>query len=402
MTSSETQNDHHALQELVDLSIHASTASAHLVEVAQYSSSIAERSQVAAGFVQSIAGQFSQVAANVYAVEQGAHAVQEKSQRGIEAARQAVSSINDIALVVEKATGQIRELAAESKKIEKLVKEIEAVARQTNLLALNANIEAARAGEAGLGFGVVAREVKDLAIGTGRSAEDIRARLSALQDEIAAIVAIVDSGQVAVDSSRAVISESGEIAKCISDTATIVASGISEVSTITQQQCFIFEEVSSASSEVASAAVENSVSAGKAVAAMQFCESSLAAQLAALGESADVGGLILKAKLEHSDLRKQIVSVLCGATQLSPRDVPDGKSCHFGIFCESPEAIELRSHPAFAAFSEAHEVLHQQARLALEHYQINEMEQSRLALAAFDAGLERVFMALDSLLADRG
>ncbi len=57
--------------------------------------------------------------------------------------------------------------------INQFVSEIEKIAFQTRLLGLNAAIEAARAGESGLGFSVVAEEVRTLANRSGETASDI-------------------------------------------------------------------------------------------------------------------------------------------------------------------------------------------------------------------------------------
>jgi methyl-accepting chemotaxis protein len=59
------------------------------------------------------------------------------------------------------------------------------IAAQTNLLSVNANIEAHRSGEAGVGFAVVAREIKVLAVDSGEAAGEISRQLGRIKETAA-------------------------------------------------------------------------------------------------------------------------------------------------------------------------------------------------------------------------
>lgn len=85
-------------------------------------------------------------------------------------------------------TENLSELLKKNESVKSIVKTIQDIASKTNLLALNASIEAARSGKYGLGFGVIAEEVKRLSKQVHESAENIKLDIQAVTNNIDLVV----------------------------------------------------------------------------------------------------------------------------------------------------------------------------------------------------------------------
>lgn len=129
-------------------------------------------------------------------------------------AQQAVSILSNGVCVADQSQSSIYKLRDAVKEISIAVAEINSIAEQTRLLSLNATIEAARSAEAGRGFGVVARNVKELAVKSGaaaarisRLAESCEECVKESSSNTSSVVSQLNEIRTIVDSTNGVIHE---------------------------------------------------------------------------------------------------------------------------------------------------------------------------------------------------
>jgi methyl-accepting chemotaxis protein len=164
---------------------------------------------------------------------------------------------------MDKMSRAIDDIKKSSDATAKIVKTIDEIAFQTNLLALNAAVEAARAGEAGMGFAVVAEEVRNLA---QRSAEAAKNTASMIEESVKNANNGVQINKEVGES----LSEIGEAARKVNDLVGEIAAasneqsqGIEQINTavgqmdsVTQQNAANAEESAAASEELSAQAQE--------------------------------------------------------------------------------------------------------------------------------------------------
>ncbi len=154
---------------------------------------------------------------------------QENAQSGEQLINETGATVIQANKAMEKLQSFMHEIAKSSRETQQIIKTIDEIAFQTNLLALNAAVEAARAGEAGAGFGVVADEVRNLAMRAAEAAQTTTNQLETTVKQIEVGDELTNSAGQKFNSVNDKVSKLGTLIHEISRSANEQAASINQV-----------------------------------------------------------------------------------------------------------------------------------------------------------------------------
>ena len=211
--------------------------------------------------VEEMAASMSQVSRNAEASAEAARRALDMAEHGDRSVRDTSEAMNRIDLAVQGTAEKMRMLAKRSSEISEIIDLINDVAAQTNLLSLNAAIEAAHAGEAGLGFSVVADEIRKLAERSARATRDVGALIKAIQNETSEALDAMENGMREVRDGNTLAEQARGSLQDISNVVRQSAELIEEISAASEEQARVTRNLAGAMQTVSSITLETSAGA---------------------------------------------------------------------------------------------------------------------------------------------
>jgi len=199
-------------------------------------------------------------------VADAAQRAREVSQAGRQSVEETMAGMQQIREQMEMIADSIMRLSEQTQAIGEIIASVNDLSEQTNLLSVNASIEAAKAGEHGVGFSVVAQEVKSLAAQSRQATAQVRNILSEIQKA-------AEQGAKVVDIGARQSQSAGEAIQRLTDSIAESASAASQIAVSAQQQMVGMDQLAQAMGNIRTATSQNMDSTRQAeIAAHQLHE----------------------------------------------------------------------------------------------------------------------------------
>ncbi|HVG20094.1 MAG TPA: methyl-accepting chemotaxis protein [Blastocatellia bacterium] len=211
--------------------------------------------------VEEMAASMSQVSRNAEASAEAARRALETAEHGDRAVTDTSEAMRRIDSAVQQTSEKMRLLGLRSSEISEIIDLINDIAAQTNLLALNAAIEAAHAGEAGLGFSVVAEEIRKLAERSARATRDVGNLIKTIQKETSEALTAMDAGMQEVKGGSQLAGQASRALQDISAAVRQSSELIEEISAASEEQARVTSNLAAAMQTISSITLETSAGA---------------------------------------------------------------------------------------------------------------------------------------------
>lgn len=226
--------------------------------------------------IEQMVASIQRVAENVHKLVSIAERSYDAVSSGAGAVEQASKNMAVINHAIERSAETIRDLGGRTDDMSKIIEVIDDIAEQTNLLALNAAIEAAKAGDQGLGFAVVAEEVRKLAERSAQSTREIADIIKSIGKEAQAAVETMTRSTSLVKEGLHFSSEVNRALEGIRKAVEDLSRYAKEIGAATREQSDGSRQIRSAVvnlnemiHEITSASEEQSLGAGQVVQAIE-------------------------------------------------------------------------------------------------------------------------------------
>jgi len=209
------------------------------------------------------------------ATSRAAHTADDTAAASREAIERAAQTLVRVGADVDATADRVRLLAPASERVGDFVAAVSRIARQTSLLSLNAAIEASRAGEHGLGFAVVAEEIRKLAGESAMAAKQIATTVQRVRDDIDGAVHAMDRTARAVSDAGSIANNATAALAAMVDDISRIAQHSDDVAALAQAQSNVSSAVAGAFEALDESAARAARSAGGAATAAASQRSSI-------------------------------------------------------------------------------------------------------------------------------